>query len=212
MKTCPICKKQFKDKAALKQHMLSHQQQPKQPRVSKSKSSNQGVMSLGAQIDPVCRVNRIDWIKSVSFGTSATSVGAMETIQPNDENLPVISKLAAIWDKFVVHSIALIYRGGCSSMRDGMIYLAFDYDGATKQVKAVSDVVNKPYVCGPLWSKELRLQLRFDSQVRYCAGTDLRDKLGNICLFATTNAEAKGITVGEVFVHYDITFSGLSVG
>lgn len=168
------------------------------------------VPSMAAFNDATSRIRRTEWFGSVVVAKSKSSVGYSQEISLDNKDLPVLSKLAAIFDKYVVNSIDLVYKGSVSSTRDGAVHLAFDYDAKAKDPESLSSILGHPNVSGAVWISQIKLPLKFDKSTRYVRGTDVRDKLGKLLWYATTTANASAsITLGEVYINYDITFSGL---
>lgn len=202
MKTCPICRKQFDTKAALKQHMESvHRSSGRKGAGSQvQRMSNQGFNS----VDPSVRITRLERLMTVeSKTTKAVSSGHLA---PHTTGLGVIAKFAGMFDKFVIHKCVLVYRGGCGTTRGGMVYLVIDYE-STATEPTFDNLTKYPFKTCPVWARELTFPLSFDSVTRYVNGTTVADKVG-IVYAGVTSTEA--FTAGEVFVQYDITFSGLT--
>jgi hypothetical protein len=181
------------------------------PQKSQPRRKNQNSMSL-SQLpfnDATSRIRRVEWFASVKMDASKTSFGYTQSISLKDSTMPVLTKLSALFDKFIVHSISIHYKGSSATTRDGVVYVAFDYNGDNKTPGVLNDVVGKPYVSCPVWQSDVKLPLKFDSTTRYVKGTDPRDKLGTCLIFATSVASKTEVVLGEIFVEYDITLIGL---
>lgn len=213
MKICPVCKKEFKTKNGLKQHMASshgqRQQAAKQPR-SKTVQYQPGPSGFGSMSmqsvgynDATCRVNRIEFLMDAKAkGTS--------NIEVDGANLPVLSRLSKMFDRYQVIGIQVVYRGSVATTCDGTIYVAFDYDGKIEETKLdLTAILKFPGMSCPVWTGEKSFPLKFDRSVRYVKGNDLRDKLGTVMCVVNGNTTA-GKTFGTIFVKYDIMLQSLS--
>lgn len=214
MKTCPVCQRTFKTKNGLKQHMSAAHQRRTTPRAQQLVPPTGGMqprqnLRLVQQPnnDAVCRVNRTEWLCSVKTG-SDFSYGYKASLEVDGANLPVLSKLSKLFDRFVVHSISLVYKGSVATTRDGVVYFGIDYDNGASTTQTTSSIMRYPNKSCPVWTRECSLPLKYDNVVRYIRGNDLRDKLGSALVAASS--DKSGLELGVIFVKYDITLMSLS--
>lgn len=220
MKTCPVCQKTFKTKNGLKQHMsAAHSSVQAQPKRASNRASGSAPsinsrqrmnMTQVAYNDATCRVNRIEWLVDVKSANTSSAHGAT-SIEVDGVNLPVLSSLGKLFDRYIVHSIQVIYRGSVSTIVDGTVYVAFDYDGKATDCDSVSFVLKYPGNSCPVYTREMVFPLKFDQSTRYVRGTDLRDQLGKVLYYCTTTNKKDAI-IGTIFVRYDITLMSLTGG
>lgn len=215
MKTCPICKTTFPTKNALAQHMQAkHSTQRKAQPKSQQRARPQGNMSQRVAMtqlpynDATCHVARTEWIAEVKSSNDSSSSVAV-SLEVSSDALPVLSKLAQLFDRYIVNSISLLYKGAVATTRDGVVYFGIDYDGrASKETLSIQKVLKFPNKSCAVWSSDCALPLKYDKQVRYVKGTDLRDKLGKVIAYATT--DKPNIVLGNLFVKYDLTLTSLT--
>lgn len=165
-------------------------------------------MRQTAYNDATCHVNRTEWLCDVKTDNEKKA-GGIVCIEVDGANLPVLSKLSKLFDRYIVNSISVVYKGAVATTRDGVVYIGIDYDNATK-----ANEVNLPKVlkfsnksCA-VWTQDSVLPLKYDRVVRFVKGTDLRDKLGSVLYYGSSDKE--NLVLGTLFVKYDITFMSLS--
>lgn len=201
MKTCPVCQRKFATKQALKQHMESVHKASGSTAPRSTRAKN-----MLSTTDPSIRITRTEWLHSVT--ASNTSDKITDTVVcPATSSIAVLSKLGGMFEKFVVHKMTLIYRGSAGATKDGMVFLAVDYDAVTTAPNTKADVLKMAFKSCLISTREMAMPVSSDSAVRYVDGSDKRDKFVR-ALTCTTNRDS-GTTVGELFVTYDITFSGM---
>lgn len=214
MKTCPVCQRTFKTKNGLKQHMLAAHQRRTPPKAQQPVKPTGGTqlrqgLSLRQQPnnDAVCRVNRTEWLCSVTTDSNS-NYSSKTCLEVDGVNLPVLSKLSKLFDRYVVHSISLLYKGSVATTRDGVVYFGIDYDNGAPNSLSAPVVMRYPNKSCPVWTRECVLPLKYDNVVRYVRGNDLRDRLGSAVVAATSD-KAK-LELGVIYVKYDITLMSLS--
>lgn len=158
--------------------------------------------------DATCKVSRTEWLTDIKSETDAAAHGAI-SVEVDGANLPVLSSLAKLFDRYTVQNLTIIYRGAVSTITDGVVYFAFDYDGAAKGVDNISAILKFPGRSVPVYTPESSFPLKFDASTRYVRGTDMRDQLGKVLYFCTTTKK-KDTIVGTLFVKYDITLFSLT--
>lgn len=214
MKICPVCKSSFQTKNALKQHMQSKHQsqqkaQPAQSRRPRSQRQAQSIdMRQTAYNDATCHVARTEWLCDVKSDNSK-EFKLSTSIEVDGSNLPVLSKLSKLFDRYIVNSISILYKGSVATTRDGVVYFGIDYDGATKTGEVgLSKILKYPNKSAAVWVQEAVLPLKYDKVLRFVKGTDLRDKLGSVICYASTDKE--NLVLGTLFVKYNVTLMSLS--
>lgn len=211
MKTCPVCKATFPAKGALAQHMQAKHQAKKQPARPQPRAQRQSQNVAMTQLpynDATCHVTRTEWLSAVKTDNSSSSAIAV-SFEVDSDSLPVLGKLSKLFDRYIVNSVSLVYKGAVATTRDGVVYFGVDYDGKTQKGDvSIQRVLKFPNKSCPVWTTESVLPLKYDKSVRYVKGTDLRDKLGSILCYASS--DKAGLLLGNLFVKYDITLTSLS--
>lgn len=158
--------------------------------------------------DAMCRVKRTEWLSDVTTESNTFLAKGFADLEVDGKNLPVLSQLSKLFDRFVVHSIVLIYRGAVATTRDGVVYFGIDYDSQMTLDKISDSTVLKfPNKSCSVWEKEVRLPLQYEPSVRYVKGKDFRDLLGRAIWSASSDKKVK---LGTIFVYYDVTLLSLS--
>jgi hypothetical protein len=157
--------------------------------------------------DAICKVARSEYLMDVtSDDKKIAKVG--NHLEVDGANLPVLSQLSKLFDRFVIESISVTFKSAVATTRDGFVYVAIDYDGVLDEKDlTVSKILRYPNQSGPV-RNSFTLPLKYDRTPRYVHGTDFRDKLGRILVYATCGE--KNLTLGTIFVNYNITLMSLT--
>jgi hypothetical protein len=215
---CPICTRQFKTRAALKQHTLDSHSGPSLPVVSvprvlarTPRRSRAGASMPSASGDVSFVLRRCEFLTKVGWTGQAKESSGYDAFSLDDSNsCPVLMKLAKPFEMYKIHSMAFVFKTASATTRSGQVVMGVDYapttiSSITKQV--VLGMQNKVFPC---YEKEVRMPLQLDSMPRFRIPKDNRDKPFVAYWYASSSDAAA--YVGDIYLDYHVTLYGIQAG
>jgi hypothetical protein len=208
---CPLDGRLFATKAALNQHkMAAHQTSignsiaPKPKKVSSPSS----VMN-----ETVVRLHRYERWVSVQMHPKADSVaGGDDVVFTGDSFPPVLKKMAAMFEMYIVHKVTVHFQSSTSNMKSGQLLLGVEY-GSTKPAVLSKEGIGglKHFMCKISESKSMALAVKPIERF-VTPSDDNRDKPFRIMWWVEYPDGVKAgvqANFGELYITYDVTLKGL---
>lgn len=132
-KTCPICRKEFAGKAALRQHMTTKHQVAQQQPVARAKraaprvmrNSGRGALGSSARVETGCELLDVASIPAASVvGTRLFSYA----LNPRSMSGSRLASLAVLWQRWRPHSLALEVTPAASYTTSGSYLVGWAAD------------------------------------------------------------------------------------
>lgn len=207
VKVCPMCRKTFPTKEALKQHVASVHESSGRP--SKSKRSIPNRITSNQSNDIPIRIKRMEFYGSITFKNSSTATFS-QSFSPGNSNCIVLSKFGKLYETYKVHGMSVVFKTASRTTRDGQVIVAVDYN--TKSLGPVerARLLSMPNMIFPIHKDNSRLRVVVAPTLRYVVSSDLsRDSPFAIQAIATTDTTETEFLCGDIFLEYDIEFMGL---
>lgn len=186
--------------------------QPGMPARPNPRNGTGRVAGSGTQM----RVSRGELCKVLTTGDK----GDASTVIPLDplrskENFPWLAGLAASWDRIQWHRLSLSWRSSVGTTSDGSVAYGPDFNSPPSGTKITrKDVVSlQPCHDHPVWqstdSRKLAIPVgMLRSRNQFVMGaSDLNDATPCSVVIYVQGAAATKV-VGELWIDYDVTFSG----
>lgn len=212
VKTCPICQRKFNSKLALKQHMDSaHSTKPLSNKARGRTRVNNAIKQVkGSPNDIPVRIKRTEYILEVVNSSDSGGTGKVIFNPKTSTSAKILNKFAGIYEMYRVFSMKVRFISASRSTRNGHIIVAVDMNAKDDVIPSKEALYAMPNVVTQVHTNSPVLVVPITNIIRYNNGSDTsRDKPFVIYYYCTADGKAKDI-VGDIFIDYDIEFSGLN--
>lgn len=215
MVNCAMCKRSFKTVASLKQHQMDAGHGgavPKQVTVvrqnnRKSKAAPSPATGFQNQ-DIKLRFRRRELFATIE--SSKTDAFSYKYTEMKPANMGgATSALATKFEMYKLHSLRFFYKPAVSTMRDGQIVIAFDYNSKTTVAMTKAKMLGFPSAMLPVWKEGPLLSVKCDGQPRFTTDKDARDVIGMVYYANASAVDTKVTQLGDIFIELDIEFYGI---
>lgn len=166
---------------------------------------------------------------TVTSGSSAFSSQSFSIVPTDVNTFPWLSRIAKLFDQWEPHGIVFEFQTTSSTFNGtsqalGAVIMATDYDASDPPFTSKQVMENSDYACSAVPSSNLVHGIECDPKERPLdvMYTQARPGLANFSTLgnfqiATQGCSVSGVTLGELWISYDITFykkvlSDLSAG
>lgn len=131
---------------------------------------------------------------------------------PRSTGLPVLDKLAAVFERYKAVAVTVFYRPIVGTTTDGAVVVACDWDALTDATTLAQLYSMSPHIRGPVYQSQsmvfpMQRLNAFQSYYMSTSAAILLKAPFSICTAAKTGSDKE---VGEVWVRYTILFEGVS--
>lgn len=216
MVKCTQCNRQFKTKAAMEQHRRdahAGKSMPikapvpvPQPRRQRAVKSN---VATGSNSDVKMRFKRSELLFTGALAADKGSGTIYSTFSPST-GPKVLKKLAGTFEMYKIHSMRILYKSTCSTMRDGCVVIGYQLDALTSVSITKESVLAMPSIQVALHETNRSLTIPLDKLPRYVTKRDSRDSPFTVYAYWSSSSSKASIDLFDVFLEYDIELYGLN--
>lgn len=155
------------------------------------------------------RIKRMEYLDSLTFSKSSTAV-LTKSFTPTLTTMPILSRFAKLYEMYVIHSMAVVFKTASRTTRDGQVIIAVDYNSKSTATPDKVKLLSMPNIVFPIHKDGSRLRVSVPATLRYVTQSDqARDVPFAIQAYATTNTVEEAFVCGDIYLDYDIELKGV---